>query len=77
MVFWTYTYPANQATNNWTMLSENWSNLRSQWEYSHAASAVLNLAALVMLTRTFSRFFAASSIYKLLNWFSGRADVHF
>jgi hypothetical protein len=48
-VFWTYTYPANQATNNWTVLSENWSNLRSQWEYSHAASAVLNLVALVML----------------------------
>ena len=24
VVFWTYTYPANQATNNWTMLPENW-----------------------------------------------------
>src|SRR5919109_11895 len=49
VVFWTYTYPANQATNNWTMLPENWVELRRQWEYSHATSAVLNLIALAML----------------------------
>ena len=48
-VFWTYTYPANQATNNWTMLPENWVELRRQWEFSHAASAVLNLIAMAML----------------------------
>jgi hypothetical protein len=48
-VFWTFTYPANQATDNWTMLPENWLQLRSQWEYSHAASTVLNLIALVTL----------------------------
>jgi membrane protease YdiL (CAAX protease family) len=24
IVFWTYTYPANQITNNWTTLPENW-----------------------------------------------------
>jgi hypothetical protein len=40
---------ANQATNNWTVLPENWLQLRSQWEYSHAASAVLNLIALIAL----------------------------
>ena len=49
VVFWSYTYPANQATNNWTTLPENWAELRRQWEYSHATSAVLNLAALVAL----------------------------
>src|SRR5215813_11475725 len=49
VVFWTYTYPANQATNNWTMLPDNWVELRRQWEYSHATSAVLNLVALVTL----------------------------
>ncbi|SRR6266496_1329582 len=49
VVFWTYTYPANQATNNWTMLPDNWIELRRQWEYSHATSAILNLVALVML----------------------------
>ena len=49
VLFWTFTFPANQATGNWTMLPENWMALRSQWEYSHAASAVLNLIALVAL----------------------------
>jgi len=49
VVFWTCTSPANQATNNWTMLPENWVELRWQWEYSHATSAVLNLVALVTL----------------------------
>lgn len=47
VVFWTYTYPTNQATNNWTVLPENWMQLRRQWEYSHATSAGLNLLALV------------------------------
>jgi hypothetical protein len=45
VVFWTFTYPANQATNNWTVLPDNWQALHNQWEYSHAASAVLNLIA--------------------------------
>jgi hypothetical protein len=49
VVFWTYTYPANQVTNNWTMLPENWEELRYQWEFSHAAGAVLNLIASVLL----------------------------
>jgi Domain of unknown function (DUF1772) len=49
VVFWTYTYPTNQATHNWTMLATNWVELRRQWEYSHATSAVLHFVALVML----------------------------
>ncbi|HWP91975.1 MAG TPA: DUF1772 domain-containing protein [Thermodesulfobacteriota bacterium] len=49
VVFWTYTYPANQETGNWTMLPANWLELRRQWEYSHAASAALNLLALISL----------------------------
>ncbi|HWT02831.1 MAG TPA: hypothetical protein VN256_21460 [Pyrinomonadaceae bacterium] len=48
-VFWIYTFPANQVTNNWTVLPENWAELRRQWEYSHATGAVLNLVALVAL----------------------------
>ncbi|MQA66375.1 MAG: DUF1772 domain-containing protein [Alphaproteobacteria bacterium] len=48
-VFWTFTYPANVATQNWTMLPDNWMQLRSQWEYSHAAGAGFNLAAFVCL----------------------------
>jgi hypothetical protein len=49
VIFWIYTYPANQATKNWTMLPENWMELRRQWEYSHATSAVLNLVAVITL----------------------------
>ena len=45
VIFWTFTYPANQATQNWTTLPDNWLELRRQWEYSHASSAVLNLIA--------------------------------
>jgi hypothetical protein len=50
VVFWTFTYPANQQTNNWTILPANWLQLREQWEYSHAVSAVLNLIALITLS---------------------------
>jgi len=49
VVFWTFTFPANQQTSNWTVLPENWMALRTHWEYSHAASAVLNLVAFVAL----------------------------
>lgn len=45
-VFFTWTYPANQATANWTVVPENWQELRRQWEYGHAASAVLNFLSL-------------------------------
>ncbi|HEX7052560.1 MAG TPA: DUF1772 domain-containing protein [Burkholderiales bacterium] len=47
VVFWTFTFPANQATQFWRVLPDDWMALRTQWEYSHAASALLNLAALV------------------------------
>lgn len=49
IVFWTYTYPVNSATRNWTMLPENWMALRTQWEYSHAAGAALTLLAFLVL----------------------------
>ena len=48
-VFWTWTYPANVATDNWTVAPENWQHLRTLWEFSHAADAVLNLAAMGLL----------------------------
>ena len=49
VIFWIFTYPANQQTDNWTKLPSNWEKLRTQWEYSHAASAVLTLLALLLL----------------------------
>jgi hypothetical protein len=47
--FWSFTYPANTATENWTVLPDRWEALRIQWEYSHAGSAMLNAAALLLL----------------------------
>ena len=47
VVFWSFTFPMNQRTVNWTVLPEGWAAMRMQWEYSHAASAVLNLVALI------------------------------
>lgn len=44
-IFWTWTHPANAQTADWTEKPENWATLRTQWEYSHAASALLNFAA--------------------------------
>jgi len=48
-IFWTFTYPANVATANWTEQPANWESLRTQWEYSHAVGALLTLAALLSL----------------------------
>lgn len=46
VVFWSATYPVNVATENWSTLPAQWQTLRLRWEYSHAASALLNLSAL-------------------------------
>jgi hypothetical protein len=45
-VFWIWTFPANQATGNWTVQPENWDSLRRQWEYSHLAGAALQTLAM-------------------------------
>jgi len=46
-LFFIWTYPANQATGNWTSVPDNWEQLRIQWEYSHAAGAALTFLALL------------------------------
>ncbi len=48
-VFFLVTYPANTITQNWMVLPTGWEALRRQWEYSHAAGAILEFAALVLL----------------------------
>jgi hypothetical protein len=48
-VFFSVTFPANKATQNWTVLPAGWEALRRQWEYSHAAGAVLYFIALASL----------------------------
>ena len=48
-VFWTFTYPTNVATANWTVSPDNWARLRLQWEFSHAAGAALQVLGLSLL----------------------------
>jgi len=47
VIFWQFTYPMNVLTENWTVMPPDPDAARAQWESSHAASACLNLAALV------------------------------
>jgi hypothetical protein len=56
VVFWTFTYPVNRTTVNWTLLPPNWAELRAQWEYSHAVSAGLNFLALTALLVSWLRY---------------------
>ncbi|WP_225769261.1 hypothetical protein [Inquilinus sp. Marseille-Q2685] len=49
-VFFLWTHPANQATANWTAVPDDWAALRLQWEYSHAANAILTFIALCLVT---------------------------
>ncbi|HEV7609225.1 MAG TPA: hypothetical protein VGO61_17925 [Steroidobacteraceae bacterium] len=50
VVFWVFTFPVNKATRNWTQVSDDWQLLRDRWEFSHAASALLNFIAVVSVT---------------------------
>jgi hypothetical protein len=50
VVFFVWTFPANQATANWTRVPASWQEMRRQWESSHAAGAALNLLALGAVT---------------------------
>ena len=54
-VFFTFTFPANRETQNWTVLPDHWQVLRQRWEYSHAVSAALYFVALSLLTLALSR----------------------
>lgn len=45
VIFYFFTYPVNVATQNWTLMPDNWQALRKQWEYSHAVNAGITLFA--------------------------------
>jgi len=49
VIFFSFTYPVNKATENWSVLPVNWEELRMKWEYSHGASALLELLAYILL----------------------------
>jgi hypothetical protein len=48
-IFWTWTYPMNVATQNWTKMPAAFEAARRQWEDSHAVAAALAFAALLLL----------------------------
>lgn len=45
ITFFLWVYPANQATAQWTVATDGFERLRTRWEYTHAANAVLTLLA--------------------------------
>jgi hypothetical protein len=49
-IFFVFTFPANQATNNWTEIPANWEQLRWQWEVSHAVNAMITFIGFCSLT---------------------------
>lgn len=49
-IFFAFTFPANQATANWTTVPAGWEALRRQWEVSHAVNAVITFAAFCSLS---------------------------
>ena len=49
IIFWVWTFPANQATTNWSVQPQNWEALRHQWEYSHLTAAVFQTIAIMAL----------------------------
>ena len=49
-IFFAFTYPGNAATQNWTVVADNWQDLRTRWEYSHAVNAILTFASFCLMT---------------------------
>jgi hypothetical protein len=45
VIFYFFTYPVNVATENWTVMPDNWHALRRRWELSHAVNAGVTFAA--------------------------------
>jgi hypothetical protein len=47
ITFFVWIYPANQATEQWTVMPDNLAPLRAQWERTHAINAVLTFLAVI------------------------------
>ena len=71
-VFFAFTYPMNVATSNWTVTPADFENARQQWEYSHAANAVLTLVAFVAITLSVLASRETISRQVADGWFLGR-----
>jgi hypothetical protein len=63
-VFWAIAYPANAATDGWSVVPVDFELLRRKWEYAFAAAGILSFAGLLALVRSIgaSRPFASLSI---------------
>jgi hypothetical protein len=55
VLFWFFTFPANTATDNWTLAPANWEALRSQWEYSHLGGAIFQVLTFSFLLLALQR----------------------
>ena len=51
VIFFIWVFPGNQATANWTSVTPKWEELRRNWEYGHAANAVITFVALMATGR--------------------------
>lgn len=49
-LFFGFTFPANVATDNWTIAPADWKRQRARWEAAHAAGAVLTFISLCATT---------------------------
>lgn len=49
-IFFIWVEPANRATDYWMTIPANWQSLRQQWEYGHAANAVVTFVAFCSVT---------------------------
>jgi hypothetical protein len=64
VVFWAFAYPANAATEGWSVLPADFEMLRRKWEFAFASAGVFSFAGLLALARSIgaSRPFASLSI---------------
>ena len=46
VIFFVWVFPANQATQKWTTVPNDWRALRVRWEYGHAVNAFIGFAVL-------------------------------
>lgn len=61
VIFFMFTFPANQVTENWTSQPYDWQTLRLNWEYSHAANAFFYVAAVSLLILSVLSFSTVSA----------------
>jgi hypothetical protein len=50
VIFLAEIYPVNQVTHDWTVIPDDWAELRLHWETAHAVNAVLTFVALCCTT---------------------------